>query len=189
MNTTPIMKKYELKAKPNKSGRGGFIGAYSIPGKDEQFARNEANEIEVFETEDEAVAAAGDDLCTAMNARTKYNTKQGYRRMGGAELAVALKELGITPAQLSAIYGTTMKRVLQWIDGDNDIPHVLNLLIAMLAVPGMKTLATSFTPVGSRRQGRARKGRLPRRRQEHGSDEADQRQGKGARARLSVPRR
>lgn len=147
MNDTkkPICKRYGVVARPNRSGGAGFTGVYMIPGKDEQFAREEDGRIAVFDTEDEAIAAAGEDMCRALNGRTKFSYRHGYRRLGGADFAVALRDLEISPAQFAAFYGTSQRRVLQWIDGEEELPHPAHLLIAVIAVPGMKTLVQRFT--------------------------------------------
>lgn len=140
-----ICKRYDLLARPNRSGGSGFTGVYMIPGKDEQVAREPDGRISIFATEDEAIAAAGEEMCRAMNERTKFSYRHGYKRMGGAQFAVGLKELDISPATFAAFYGTAQRRVLQWIDGEEDIPHPVNLLLTVLAVPGMKTLVQQFT--------------------------------------------
>lgn len=140
-----IARRFGLRASPNRSGGVGFVGHYSIPGKEEQTARDDTGAIAVFDTEDDAIAAAGEDLCDALNARSKFTYKHGYRKMAPAEFAVALAELEISPSNFAAFYGTNQRRVLDWIDGAQDIPHVVDLLMAVLAVPGMKTLVQQFT--------------------------------------------
>jgi len=140
-----IEKRYGVDCSPNRSGNGGFVGTYAIPGKDLQYARDEAGVISVFATEDEAIAAAGEEMCRALNGRTKFSYRHGYKRLGGAQLAVGLKELEISPANFAAFFGTSQKRVLQWIDGEEDVPHSAHLLLTVLAVPGMKTLVQQFT--------------------------------------------
>ena len=141
----PIEKRYGVFAVPNRSGRGGFVGQYAIPGKDLQQVRDDNGIIIVFDTEDQAVAAAGEEMCKAMNGRTKFSYRHGYKRLGGAQLAVGLKELDISPATFAAFYGTAQRRVLQWLDGEEDIPHPVHLVLTILAVPGMKTLIQQFT--------------------------------------------
>ena len=140
-----ICKRYGVHARPNRSGNPGFTGAYSIPGKDEQVARDPDGRVVIFATEDEAIAAAGEEMCRSMNERTKFSYRHGYKRLGGAQFAVSLKELSISPANFAAYFGTSQRRVLQWIDGEEDIPHAAHVLLTVLAVPGMKTLIQQFT--------------------------------------------
>jgi hypothetical protein len=122
----PISKRYAVAALPSGTG---FVGAYDIPGKDQQLARCDDGSIAVLDTEDEAVAAAGEDLCKAMNERSKFSYRHNYRRMGGAELAVKLAELDIGPASLAIMYGTQQDRVIKWLDGAEDVPWPVSLLL------------------------------------------------------------
>jgi hypothetical protein len=140
-----ICRHFAVKARPNRSGEGGYIGSYCIPGKDEQFARDGINRIAVFNTRDEAIAAAGEDMCRALNARHKSTVRHKYRRMSGAELAVTLKQLNLPPMQFAALYGTDGRRVLAWFDGAEDIPHAVNALTTALAIPGVLPMVQRIT--------------------------------------------
>lgn len=144
-NLQSIARHFGLRAEPNRSGKGGFVGYYAIPGKDEQVARDDKGAIFVAETEDEAIAAAGEDLCQAMNERSKFSYKHGYVRMTGAELSVAMKEIDVSPSQLAAHLGTRQERVIGWMDGGQDIPHTVHLLITLLQVPGTLQMVQEFT--------------------------------------------
>ncbi len=143
-NQKTIAKRYGVEARVNRSGLG-YIGVYHIPGTPEHFARYPDGSIEIFGRDIEAMAAAGFHLCAALNDRSRFSYKHGYRRMGGAELAVELERFGISPSQFAGVYGTKQTRVLNWIDGAEDIPHSAHLLIALCNVPGALKMVEDFT--------------------------------------------
>ena len=89
-----------------------------------------------FETEDEAVIEAMRALFALLNRpREKarhHEVKLGRpKRLTGAELALQMEELGMTRELLALIYGTSLNRILQWIDGVEDIPHPIRVLLAL----------------------------------------------------------
>lgn len=139
-----IADKYKIEARTNRSGVG-YVAAYFIPGTPEHFARYPDGGIEVFGRQVDAEAAAGFHLCQTMNERSRFSYSHGYRKMGGAELAVAIEKLGISPAQLAGIVGTRQTRVLDWIDGIQDIPHTVSLLMALCHVSGVLPMIVKFT--------------------------------------------
>lgn len=136
-----ICKAYAIYSEPADNGRG-FVGLYEIPGKDVQYARKDDGAVEIFDTEEDAIASAGQDLCKAMNARTRSSTNDhGHHLMGGADLAVALKELQMSPTKFAEMVGTEPRRVLDWIDGKLPITRPVNLLVRLLAFPCAKDRA------------------------------------------------
>ena len=123
-----ICKTYKVEAVPSENGNG-FVGAFSIPGKDRQLARFDDGSIAVFDTEDGAISAGGEDLCEALNTITGSTASAyGYRVMGGQELAVLLKEAGVSVGSFAIYCGTTQERVVEWIMGKNPIPRTVNLI-------------------------------------------------------------
>jgi hypothetical protein len=143
---TTICKEYRVEADPRHDNKPGYVAAFSIPGKDKQLARNDDGSIALFDTEDAAIAAAGEDLCEAMNARTISTANSfGYRVMGGAELAVALKELGLSPASFALYCGSTHDRIMDHIDGKTPIPRTMNLIAHLLRLPGAIEAAQRLT--------------------------------------------
>ena len=144
MKPAKISRRYGIHAEPAKRGNG-FVGVYEFPGKDRQEARHQDGSVEVFETEDAAIAAAGEELCDALNGRQVSNSKHGYKRLTGAELAVQLAGLNLSPAEFSRLMGTSQKRIMQWIDGEEDIPHNARVLLTLLSMPGALLLATQIT--------------------------------------------
>lgn len=139
-----IADRYKVEARTNRSGVG-YVAAYFIPGTPEHFARYPDGSIQVFGRQIEAESAAAFALCNTLNERSRFTYKHGYRKMGGAELAVAIQKLGISPAQLAGICGTMQSRVLDWIDGKDQIPHTVSLILAMCHVSGVLPMIVKFT--------------------------------------------
>ncbi|MCW5697347.1 MAG: hypothetical protein KIS96_11530 [Bauldia sp.] len=123
--------------------RDGFLGEFTFPGKDVQRVHPEDGPL--FDDDRYAVAAAGEALCDALNDRTRGTLKHGYQRMGGAEFAAALADLQITPAEFAILYGSVHKRVMDWIDGNEEIPHPVRILLAAFTLPGALQLARQVT--------------------------------------------
>lgn len=141
-----ISRSFEVKAGRSDDGNR-WIGYFTIPGKDRQYARDDDGSVSMFDTEDEAIAAAGEDLCEALNGRTRHTHDHfGYKVMGGAELAVKLAEAGISPASFAVLVGTTHERVMEMIDGEMPITRPVNLLAhLLLTVPGAFEEAERYT--------------------------------------------
>ena len=126
---------------PHISGNG-YVGKYHAPGLDTGHVWEGDNKLAIFPTEELAELAAKDRLFTILNdARAvaaslhRHGKPERYRRLSGPEFAVLLSEVGITPTFFAEIYGTTVKRVLAWIDGVNEkgneelVPHPAYLLL------------------------------------------------------------
>lgn len=114
----PICTRYSTRAALSDDGSGSYLAIYGLVGKDEQFVRNiiTGNALQ-YEKMSDALAAAGTALAEALNGRALYKNKRHYEHMSGAELAVALRTLGLKPHEFAEIYGTTQHRVLgEWID-------------------------------------------------------------------------
>ena len=66
--------------------------------------------------------------------------------MNGPEFAVALAEAGIGLTLFAYIYGTSIERAQQWIDGIESVPHPVRLLLELFrAYPTTIDLAESVT--------------------------------------------
>lgn len=136
---------YDVEAEPIHGG-DGFVGAFCIPGLTRRLVRNPDGTTASFDTEDEAIAAAGEGLCDLMNSRTiSTDNSYGYRVIGGAELAVALARLELSPAVFAMFCGTDHRRVMEWIDGKQSIPRTVNLIVTLLALPGAIKAAHDLT--------------------------------------------
>ena len=125
--------------------RNGYFGEYSFPGRDVQRVIGNDGRHTIFNTEDEAIAAAGEELCKALNGRVKSKDRGRYTRLGGADFAVALHDLNITPGSFAKMYGTNPGRVQKWIDGEEEIPHPVRILLATFTLPGALPLAKQLT--------------------------------------------
>ncbi len=130
---------------------GRYYAAFSIPGRDFQQAtrRKPDGGIETltFATPEEAMAAAGLSLCEALNLRTRAGrSSYGYMRIGGRDLAKRLAELKMTPSVLSRITGWTHRVVMQWLDGEQNAPHSVRVLLEIFRQhPAAMATATSIT--------------------------------------------
>jgi DNA-binding transcriptional regulator YiaG len=68
-----------------------------------------------------------------------------YERMTAAQLSQALDELGLTMRQFARLYGSAEKRIQQWLDGADDIPHTVAVVLGLLTLPGAMELAKRIT--------------------------------------------
>ena len=67
-------------------------------------------------------------------------------RLTGAELAVTLADIDLSPTELAWLYGTSQDRVLKWLDGEDAVPHPVRLILAALAAnPGLLPLWRQVT--------------------------------------------
>ena len=148
---------YGVDAIPNAGGPG-FTAFYRMPGLVPGYIRDQqTNRVEIFETEDQAIAARARRLFDIMNAprvRAKANSgkREQYARLSGSEFARLLQEAGITLTLFAYLYGTTEKRVLGWIDGVNEkgevdlAPHPARILLELFkAAPSNVDLAEKIT--------------------------------------------
>lgn len=143
-----ISAQFTVTAQP--ASNGSFYGAYSMPGRDwQRVIRRKPDGAIVpirFDNEALAKAAAGEALCDAMNHRVRGRNSHGYRRIGGAELAVRLAELQLSPAAFARIVGWDQAKVMRWIDGEENVPHVVRIALEMmLETPGALQVAVETT--------------------------------------------
>lgn len=133
---------YRLQSKRHVDG---YTASFQTPGFEPVEIRHSDRTPIMFDTEDAAIAAAGERMCEILNVRTRNRSAHGTIRMGGADLALALRSADVSPSQLARIFGTRTDRVLNWIDGVEDIPHSVRILLALLHTPGAKELAMEIT--------------------------------------------
>lgn len=139
-----LCREYEIKARESKGG-SGWIGEFAIPGKDLQFARDDDNQISVFDTEVEAIAAAGEDLCEVLNLQgSGHFTTFGYRQMGAVELQNRLSDIGIDVATFATLCGVDLRRMTEWMTSQKPIPRTIYLISHLLGTPGMIDEARAF---------------------------------------------
>lgn len=126
---------YKAWAEPNNRGPG-FIAVWIAPGLVPDIVRPDGKAPAIFDTEIEAEIAGWRRMAEVMNGpRIRANKNQGkperYKRLSGPEFAEALRAAGITPTFLAYLYSTSAHRVLTWIDGAEDIPHPVRVLLAL----------------------------------------------------------
>lgn len=101
-----------------------FTGQFSLPGLIPDLVRGRDGNVQFFDTEQQAYVAAMEAVIRLYDSRTIDTRKAGgYRRLTGAELAVLLDEVDITPTYFAEIVGVPQHRVMKWLDGEQDIPH------------------------------------------------------------------
>ena len=130
MTTKPASR---LIAKALPRGRQ-FVGQFALPGLFPDLVRDKKG-LTLFDNERDAEFAAMEAALRLYDSRT-YDTRKagGYLRLTGAELAALLNQLDITPTYAAEIIGVPQSRVLKWLDGEQDIPHVVNLALRMMAL-------------------------------------------------------
>lgn len=114
--------------------RGSHFNAqFALPGLVPDLVRDR-NGVRRFESVREAEVAAMEAVIGLYNSRTIDTRKAGgYRRLAGAELAVMLDNIDITPTYFAEIAGVPQHRVMKWLDGEQDIPHSIHVLTKLLA--------------------------------------------------------
>lgn len=110
-----------------------FAAQFSLPGLVPDLVRDGGG-VRTFPTEREAEIAAMEAVIRLYESRTIDNRKAGgYVRLPGAELAILLDKLDITPTYFAEIVGVPQHRVMKWLDGEQDIPHSVHVLVKLLA--------------------------------------------------------
>lgn len=127
-------KTYIARAKPLG---GRYHALFAAPGLLPDVSRYPSGEAVEFATAEEAEIEAMRALFSSLNAPRQELKGASVRAAGkpakisSSDFAVALRVLGISPAQFSVIYGTSMNRVMQWIDGADEVPHPIRLLLVL----------------------------------------------------------
>ncbi|MCH4539110.1 hypothetical protein [Ochrobactrum sp. A-1] len=110
-----------------------FTGQFSLPGLIPDLVRGRDGNVQLFDTEQQAYVAAMEAVIRLYDSRTIDTRKAGgYRRLTGAELAVLLDEVDITPTYFAEIVGVPQHRVMKWLDGEQDIPHSAHVLVKLM---------------------------------------------------------
>ncbi|MDZ7823090.1 MAG: hypothetical protein U5K75_02970 [Ahrensia sp.] len=68
-------------------------------------------------------------------------TRYKYHRMTAASFSDALDSLGLSAGQFSRLCGARHERVIKWLDGLEDIPPHIPVMLALLKLPGATALA------------------------------------------------
>lgn len=110
-----------------------FTGQFSLPGLIPDLVRGRDGNVQYFDTEQQAYVAAMEAVLRLYDSRTIDTRKAGgYRRLTGAELAVLLDDIDVTPTYFAEIAGVPQHRVMKWLDGEQDIPHSVHVLAKLL---------------------------------------------------------
>lgn len=109
-----------------------FAAQFALPGLVPDLVR-QGGAAQQYDTERDAEIAAMEAVIRLFNSRTIDTRKAGgYRRLTGAELAVLLDQLNITPTYFAEIAGVPQHRVMKWLDGEQDIPHSVHILAKLM---------------------------------------------------------
>jgi hypothetical protein len=112
---------------------GQFAAQFALPGLVPDLVSGRDG-VRLFPTERDAHIAAQEAVIALYESRTRDTRKAGgYRRLTGAELALLLNEINITPTYFAEIAGFPQSRVMGWLDGEQDIPHSVHVLAVLLA--------------------------------------------------------
>lgn len=148
-----------MRAVPLQNGK--FQALFAAPGLVPDIAKKADGTPYEYNTEAEAEHGAARTLFRILNG-VRRNARSGkhdsYRKLTGPEFATLLSTANITPNLFAYLYGTRQQRVLKWIDGAEDIPHPVRILLELfIADPKNIDRAESVTdgvttPIPSRRE-------------------------------------
>jgi len=114
----------------------GFLSEYALPGMLPVIVSDPDTGDPVMHMDRKcAEGAARDAVLEAYRRRISDTRKNcGYVRMTGAEMAALLAHLMLDTEEAAEIIGVPQARVVKWIDGEQDIPHSVNLLLRLLSL-------------------------------------------------------
>lgn len=147
---TKPARRYITRAVPQGDG---FLAEFAFPGGVPDLVRSHGRPL-VFATEAEANAAAGQTLCDTLNSRVRdrKDRKDVYQRMTPVEVANGIADAGVSWTWFAWIYGTHTQRVMKWIEGDEDVPHPVRVVLALLRLPGAVEEAERITSIVTERR-------------------------------------
>jgi len=126
---------------------GGFLAMWAYPGIPPRPALDQDRNPVVFQDERAARIRAALELHRQLNERTWITGKpERYKHLTGPELALKLREAGVTPTEFARLYGTAQARVMDWIDGVREVPHPVYVLLEIfIAAPDAIEIANTLT--------------------------------------------
>jgi hypothetical protein len=118
---------------------GGYIGIYALPGA--KFHSVEEGGIDfVFDTEEQAVAAANEAVIDRFNAIPQF-TNNGkpdrYKKVSGQYLGKLIGDAEIEPELFAYLLGTNQDRVLRWLRNEEEVSHPGYVLATIFANAGI----------------------------------------------------
>lgn len=109
-----------------------FAGQFALPGMVPDLVRD-GGSVALFTSEREAEIAALEACARVYDARTVDSRKAGgYQRMLPGDLAAAIAELDMTVTLFAEIAGVPQHRAMKWLDGEQDVPHSVHVLIKLM---------------------------------------------------------
>ncbi len=122
-----------------------FVGQFALAGFIPELVKDHGQVVR-FDTAEAAEGAAQRALSAKLTSRRVETKRKGdYNRMTGEQLAVALRTAELSPHAFARLYGVPHVRVVKWLDGEQEIPHVAALVIGLLQVPENRALAEEIT--------------------------------------------
>lgn len=129
-------KLFVAQGRPQPSGK--FHALYSAPGLLPDLVKDPTSGVpREFDTDEEAQVGALFALIGVLNApRRRFLGASGHRKarpakIGGPEFAALLRAAGLQPSELAYITDKPVDRIFGWIDGKQDIPHEIRLLLEL----------------------------------------------------------
>lgn len=118
--------------------RPGFVAHWRAPGLNSSLLRDvKSGAALVFRTGTEAKTAAIRNLVEVLNRPRRMAANDGkperYTKLKGPEFARKLQEAGVSPTFFAFLFGTSQKRVLEWIDGVDFAPHPARVMLELFA--------------------------------------------------------
>lgn len=80
-------------------------------------------------------------------------TRYKYNRMTPQDMSADLNGLGLSAGQFSRLSGARHERVLKWLDGKEEIPPHVPVLLALLELPGAMIKAQTVVDFYIREEG------------------------------------
>ncbi len=125
---------YVAKAERSEVG-SGYIAIWSAPGFNPGMLRMRPSRVPMtFHTVEDAELAAMRHVLEVLNKprmRAITYKPERYIKLTAAQFAEELRLAGVTPSFFAYMYGTSQRRVIEWIDGKEDVPHPARLLLAL----------------------------------------------------------
>lgn len=123
-------------AKAERSDVGsGYISIWSAPGFNRGMLRMRPSRSPMmFHTAEDAELAAMRHVLEVLNKprmRAITYKPERYIKLTSAQFAEELRLAGVSPSFFAYMYGTSQRRVIEWIDGKEDVPHPARLLLAL----------------------------------------------------------
>lgn len=117
---------------------GQYTSNYKIAGLEPEQVKNRIGQPVTSSDPFMAELAAYRVMIDKMNGARKFAGEIGkperYEKITGVHFSELISEAGITPTFFAELYNTTLKRVMDWIDGTKEqAPHPAYVLLTLMA--------------------------------------------------------